>query len=125
MSTSLALVHHANQYLITTGYDNREGIEAVVGLPGGGSGLTHVLGLHERVRRSSQSAHQRNLDRSYCVAPAGVSSYVSELYKSGLVELVGSSYGQNIMRFFGPDYNRRQLNEELMLYQAASWSRSG
>jgi starch synthase len=34
-----------------------------------------------------------------------------------LIEVVGSSYGQNIMRFFGPDYNRRQLNEELYLYQ--------
>ena len=34
MRTSLALVHHGNQYLITTGYDNREGIEAIVGSAG-------------------------------------------------------------------------------------------
>ena len=39
MRTSLAIVHHANQYLITTGYDNREGIEAILGEHGGQSGF--------------------------------------------------------------------------------------
>jgi len=37
---------------------------------------------------------------------------------SGLVELVGSCYGQNIMRFFPPEYNHRQLQEELHLYES-------
>jgi hypothetical protein len=35
-----------------------------------------------------------------------------------LVELVGSCYGQNIMRFFDADYNLDQLNEEFRLFEA-------
>jgi hypothetical protein len=117
MSTSLALVHHANQYLITTGYDNREGIEAIVGSPGSGSGLTHVLELHEQFRVPLNLHISGTLIEAIAWHQPAFLSYVGDLYKSGLVELVGSSYGQNIMRFFGPDYNRRQLNEELILYK--------
>ena len=47
----------------------------------------------------------------------GFLPYVRELVASGLVEVVGSCYGQNIMRFFGPEYNRRQFNEELLLFE--------
>jgi hypothetical protein len=117
MRTSFALVHHANQYLITSGYDNREGIEAIVGKPGGISGFTYILRLHE------QFAIPLNLHISGTLLEA-VAWHVPEflpelrrLIEAGLVELVGSSYGQNIMRFFGAEYNRRQLNEELLLYQ--------
>jgi hypothetical protein len=40
-----------------------------------------------------------------------------ELHRQGLLELVGSCYGQNIMRFFGYEHNLRQLDEQLRLYQ--------
>src|SRR5205814_1617588 len=36
---------------------------------------------------------------------------------AGFVELIGSCYGQNIMRFFGAEYNLKQLNEELRLFE--------
>src|SRR3712207_8721122 len=38
----LALVHHANQYLIANGYDNREGIAEIV------EGYAAALRLHEK-----------------------------------------------------------------------------
>jgi hypothetical protein len=117
MGTSLALVHHANQYLITTGYDNREGIEAVVGSPGSGSGLTHVLELHEHFGVPFNLHVSGTLIEAIAWHQPEFLKYVKYLYSTGLIELVGSSYGQNIMRFFGPDYNRRQLNEELILYR--------
>lgn len=117
MRTSFALVHHANQYLITTGYDNREGIEAIVGADGRASGFTHILRLHEKF------AIPLNLHISGTLLEAiawHAPDFMRELRRmlaTGLVELVGSCYGQNIMRFFGAEYNRRQLNEELELYR--------
>ena len=117
MRTSFALVHHANQYLITTGYDNREGIEAIVGADGRASGFTHILRLHERfVIPLNLHVSGTLLEAIAWHAP----EFLRELRRilaTGLVELVGSCYGQNIMRFFGAEYNRRQLNEELELYR--------
>jgi hypothetical protein len=117
MRTSLALVHHANQYLITDGYDNREGISDIVGSEESGMGMLGVLAMH--------AAHKvpLNLHISGTLLEAVAwhcPSFIPKLreyLETGLIEVVGSSYGQNIMRFFGPDYNRRQLNEELYLYQ--------
>jgi hypothetical protein len=40
-----------------------------------------------------------------------------EIYDQGLIEFVGSCYGQNLMRFFAHDYNLRQLDELLQLYR--------
>jgi hypothetical protein len=46
MSVSFALVHHANQYLITNGYDNREGISDIVGADTSQNGILGILALH-------------------------------------------------------------------------------
>jgi hypothetical protein len=40
-----------------------------------------------------------------------------QMYREGLLELVGSAYGQNVMRFFPYQYNVQQLNESLRLYR--------
>jgi hypothetical protein len=117
MRTSLALVHHANQYLITNGYDNREGIEAIIGSAGEGSGMVQVLGLHEQFRIPLNLHISGTLIESIAWHQPSFLEYLKELYDSGLIELVGSSYGQNIMKFFGAEYNRAQLNEELLLYR--------
>lgn len=117
MATSLALVHHANQYLITDGYDNREGIKSVVGVPGTRSGLRHVLGLHAQYSIPLNLHLSGTLIEAIAWHEPEFLQYVKDLLQTGLIELVGSCYGQNIMRFFGPDYNRRQLNEELLLYR--------
>ena len=114
MHTSLALVHHANQYLITTGYDNREGLDAVVG--DSRSGLTGVLCLHERLGIPMNLHISGTLIEAIAWHQPEFLARVRGMIAARLIEIVGSSYGQNIMRFFGPDYNRRQLNEELFLY---------
>ena len=117
MSTSFAIIHHGNQYLITTGYDNREGIEAIVGQPGADTGFRHILGLHERAGIPLNLHLSGTLIEAIAWHEPKFLHYVRELIASGLIELVGSSYGQNIMRFFEADYNRKQLNEELLLFE--------
>src|SRR6266571_1919910 len=47
---ALAIVHHANQYIVTDGYDNRVGISGIVGTSSSQTGLLRVLKLHERYR---------------------------------------------------------------------------
>jgi hypothetical protein len=117
MHTSLAVVHHANQYLITTGYDNREGIEAIAGSEESKSGFTYILRLHERAGIPMNLHLSGTLIEALAWYEPKLLEYVKELAQAGLLELVGSSYGQNIMRFFCPDYNRKQLNEELLLFE--------
>jgi hypothetical protein len=117
MRTSLALVHHANQYLITTGYDNREGIEAIIGEHGSQSGLRFVLHLHERYQTPLNLHISGTLLEAIAWHEPAFLEELRHLVATGLIDLIGSCYGQNIMRFFGADYNRRQLNEELLLYK--------
>jgi hypothetical protein len=44
-------------------------------------------------------------------------SEINRLARLGLLELIGGTYAQNMMRFFSPEHNLRQINEELLLYQ--------
>jgi hypothetical protein len=111
MPASLALVHHANQYLITEGYDNREGLGTVL------DGLSRVMRLHRRTSIPLNLHISGTLLEAAAWHRPEFLEEVRALVAAGLAELVGSSYGQNIMRFFGADYNRRQLNEELSLYE--------
>jgi hypothetical protein len=117
MQASLALVHHANQYLITDGYDNREGLAAVLGVTGGSSGFSRVIDLHVRYNIPFNLHISGTLLEAIAWHQPRFLEQLRKLLQTGLIELVGSSYGQNIMRFFGPEYNRRQLNEELLLYK--------
>ncbi|HWP35627.1 MAG TPA: hypothetical protein VNM66_08520, partial [Thermodesulfobacteriota bacterium] len=113
----VAFVHHANQYLITNGYENREGLDELIGAPGSATGYRHVLELH-RLYRVPFNLHLSGtlLEALLWHRPDFVAA-VRELVRAGLLELVGSSYGQNIMRFFGAEHNRRQLAETLRLYR--------
>jgi hypothetical protein len=56
MSVPFAFVHHANQYLITEGYENRPGLKAILGSPCANIGLGRVLHLH-RVYRIRANIH--------------------------------------------------------------------
>lgn len=116
MKTSLALVHHANQYLITDGYDNREGISAVIGSPKYGSGMAAILDLHEKFRIPINLHISGTLLEAIAWHHPKFLAQLRRLLKTGLIELIGSCYGQNIMRFFSVEYNLKQLNEELWLY---------
>jgi hypothetical protein len=111
-----AFVHHANQYLITNGYDNRHGLSEAIGTIEERAGFAWILELHRRYRIPANLHLSGTLIESIAWHQPEFLSQVRELIDSGLIEIVGSCYAQNIMRFFGYDHNLRQLNEELHLY---------
>lgn len=101
-------MHHASQYLITNGYDNREGIDAIVGSEESSSGLNHALSLHERLKIPPNLHLSGTLVEALAWFHPQFLKYVRSLLETGLIEVVGSAYGPNIMRFFSQEYNRRQ-----------------
>jgi len=118
MRASLALIHHANQFLITNGYENREGIADIVGWRDGGQGMAAILKLHAEYKIPLNLHVSGTLLESIAWHCPSFLGELRDHLASGLVELVGSCYGQNIMRFFSPEYNQRQLQEELWLYES-------
>ncbi len=115
-AATLAIVHHANQFIITDGYENRMGISSIVGTTGGSTGLTRVLDLHERYRVPLNLHISGTLLESLAWHCPSFLSKVRSLANAGILELIGGSYGQNMMRFFSREHNFRQLSEELLLY---------
>jgi starch synthase len=114
---SLGLVHHANQQIITNGYDNREGVNDAVGCFGSGTGYLRLLELHARYRIPLNLHLSGTLLEALLWYREDVLAALRALFDQGLLELVGSSYAQNIMRFFDFEHNFRQLNELLALYK--------
>src|SRR5215831_1791978 len=114
---AVAFVHHANQYMISDGYDNREGISSIVGTSESPTGLTKILDLHERYRIPFNLHISGTLLESIAWHRPDFLSQVKRLGQLGLLELVGGAYAQNMIRFFSPEHNLRQFNEELYLYE--------
>src|SRR6267378_6601198 len=114
---SMAFVHHANQFIVTDGYENRIGVSDIVGDPESGLGLRRVLALHERYQVPFNLHISGTLLESLAWNCPELLGDVRRMAASGLVEIVGSSYGQNMMRFFSPRHNILQINEELLLYE--------
>ncbi|MDP8956380.1 MAG: hypothetical protein M3N24_05410 [Actinomycetota bacterium] len=110
MYARLALVHHANQFLITNGYEDRQGIDDIV------EGYAKVLRLHE------QHGVVVNLHLSGTLIETAAwhcrwfLEMVKELRAQGLLELVGGVYSETVMTLFSTDDNIAQLNELLFLY---------
>ncbi len=114
---SVAFIHHANQFLITDGYGDREGISTVAGTRKSATGLTRILELHRRYRVPVNLHFSGTLLEALAWHCPGFFLELKRLAKLDLLELVGSSYGQNMMKFFSPEHNLRQLNEQLLLYK--------
>ncbi|HKZ78503.1 MAG TPA: phosphotransferase [Pyrinomonadaceae bacterium] len=120
----LALVHHANQYVITNGYADRQGMNDILGLsnPLWGPGV-HRTGFLPLLQMHLDYQIPLNLHLSGTLMETLVWHYpesfsvIKRLLKEGLLELVGSTFSQNVMPFFSPDYNIRQINEELWMYR--------
>jgi len=120
----LALVHHANQYVITNGYADRQGMNDILGLsnPLWGPGV-HRTGFLPLLQMHLDYRIPLNLHLSGTLMETVVWHYpesfslIKRLYKEGLLELVGSTFSQNVMPFFSPEYNLRQINEELWMYR--------
>src|SRR5271169_251994 len=117
MSVPLAIVHHANQFLITEGYENRHGLAATLGSVEGKSGFAWILELHRSLKIPVNLHFSGTLLEAIAWHQPEFLSQLQGLHREGLLELVGSCYGQNIMRFFGYEHNLRQLSEQLLLYQ--------
>jgi hypothetical protein len=114
----IAIVHHANQYLITNGYLNRPGIGETIGPTNGSSGLRAILELHSKYDIPFHLHISGTLIEACAWFDPLFLEEIFDLWKAGLVELVGSTYSQNIMTLFSRDFNRFQLEEELRLYKA-------
>jgi hypothetical protein len=117
VSFPFAIVHHANQYLITEGYENRHGLREAIGAVEDRSGFAWILELHRRFNIPANLHLSGTLIEAIAWHRPDFLSQVRELIDSGLIEIVGSCYAQNIMRFFSYEHNLKQLNEELSLYQ--------
>ena len=117
MSVPLAIVHHANQFLITEGYENRHGLAATLGSVEDKSGFAWILELHRSLKIPVNLHFSGTLLEAIAWHQPEFLSQLQGLHREGLLELVGSCYGQNIMRFFGYEHNLRQLNEQLLLYK--------
>ncbi len=114
---AFAIVHHANQYIISDGYTNRSGIASVVGSVRARRGLAYILELHRKYRIPANIHLSGTLLESLAWHQPQCLTLLKKLDDEGLLEIVGSAYSQNIMRFFGREYNVNQLNEELDLCQ--------
>lgn len=116
-TVSFAIVHHANQYIISDGYTNRSGIDCVVGSANAKRGLAYILHLHRTYNIPANIHLSGTLLESLAWYQPHFLMLLREMYRENLLEIVGSAYSQNIMRFFSHRYNVKQINEELELYQ--------
>jgi hypothetical protein len=106
----LALVHHANQYLITDGYDNREGITEIV------EGYAAALRLHGKYGIPASLHLSGTLIETLAWHYPWFLELVRDLREKGLISLIGGTYSENVMPLFEPSFNSRQLDEFLWLY---------
>lgn len=116
-SIYLGIVHHANQYIITDGYENREGINELVGTAGSNNNYLKIIELHKTYHIPLNLHVSGTLIETLLWHRPDFLEALKDIKQQGLLELIGSSYGQNIMRFFDCEHNLRQLNKELRLYR--------
>lgn len=107
----LALVHHANQYLLTDGYDNREGIGELA------EGYAAALRLHEKYGIPANLHISGTLIETLAWYSPWLLEMVKDLREKDLVFLIGGTYAENVMPVFPPSFNLRQLDEFLWLYE--------
>ena len=99
----IAFVHHANQFVITDGYTDRDGVSTTA------AGYDAVLSLHVELSiPASLHISGPALEAIAWHRPALLARLRSHL-DSGLITLIGGTYGENIMPLSSPAHNRRQL----------------
>jgi aminoglycoside phosphotransferase (APT) family kinase protein len=119
-SAHLALVHHANQYVIGEGYADRQGMSEILGLRGPAgepAGLLPLLRMHLEHRVPLNLHCSGTLLEALAWHCPQAFSFLKRLRRAGLLELIGGAFSQNVMPFFSETVNRRQVNEELALYR--------
>lgn len=110
-SVPFALVHHANQYLISNDYDNRQGIEQIVG------GYTALLRLHEKYGIPVNLHLSGTLIEAVAWYCPEFLALVREMKERKLLAWIGGTYAEHIMPYFSSSFNLQQLQEYLWLFQ--------
>jgi starch synthase len=119
----LALVHHANQQVITELYADRDGIGEILGLarrqraPSTSHGLLSLLQMHLAYRVPLNLHMSGTLVETVAWHCPEMFPLLRRLRRAGLLEMIGSTSSQNIMPFFSDEQNIRQMEEELWLYR--------
>ncbi|WP_170319850.1 phosphotransferase [Polyangium spumosum] len=108
---ALAIVQHGHQYLITDGYDNREGLSEVL------EGFATVFALHLKYEVPLNLHLSGTLIEAIAWHAPSFFGWIHALRRAGLLELLGSTYAQNIMPLFSDEHNLRQIDEALSLYR--------
>lgn len=105
-----AILQHGNQYLIADGYDNREGLSEIL------AAFAAMMTLH-RAHRVPLNLHlSGTLIEAIAWWRPEFFDGLRAFYEEGLLEIVGSTYAQNIVSLFDQEHNLRQMNEALDLY---------
>jgi len=119
----MTLAHHANQFVITDNYADREGIGEILGLGGPGDlggyrgGFLHLLQMRLDYRIPLNLQLSGTLIEALPWRCPESFSLIKRLRHAGLLEMIGSAFSQNIMPFFSDEHNLRQINEELWRYR--------
>lgn len=100
---ALSVVHHANQLVITNGYDNRDGISRVC------AGYLDVLELHQRYGIPLSLHLSGTLVEAMLWHERPRLDRIRELLETGMCELMGGTYSEPIMPAISDAMNRVQL----------------
>jgi glycosyl hydrolase family 57 len=99
----IAFVHHANQFVITDGYADRDGISVTA------AGYDAVLSLHVELGVPAALHISGPVLEAIAWHRPALLARLRRHLASGLVTLVGGTYGENVMPLSSPRHNRRQL----------------
>ncbi|WP_461170751.1 hypothetical protein [Arthrobacter sp. Z1-15] len=99
----IAFVHHANQFVITDGYLDRDGISEAA------AGYDAVLSLHVELGIPAALHISGPVLEALAWHRPAVLVRLRQHLAGGLISLVGGTYGENVMTLSSARHNRRQL----------------
>ncbi|MET4059329.1 hypothetical protein ABIB35_000860 [Arthrobacter sp. UYP6] len=99
----IAFVHHANQFVITDGYLDRDGISVTA------AGYDAVLSLHVELGIPAALHISGPVLEAIAWHRPAVLARLRQHLASGFISLIGGTYGENVMTLSSTRHNRRQL----------------
>jgi starch synthase len=109
-TANVVFVHHANQFIITDGYANRDGISVIA------EGYERVLRRHEELDIPAGLHLSGTLLEALAWYRPRFLVLVKSLIDKGVISLIGGTYAENVMTEWPDGFNRRQLVELFALY---------
>lgn len=99
----IAVVHHANQFVITDGYPDRDGLSVTA------AGYDAVLSLHVELGVPAALHISGPVLEAIAWHRPALLAKLRHHLASGVITLIGGTYGENVMPVSSPRHNRRQL----------------